>query len=243
MVISSSPASLGAGATSTAVAVAPRSWPATHPADTQVYAIGNDPLLGRIVDAPHCGGVVTLTERERLERLVRMLLARVQSPSPCHTVLVVDGLPAVRNAIDALGGDLHERFDELLVVGPSARLTAVVTSDQTVLPLAATARATQRWVLRLADTSSAAMLDLRAAEAVGADAPPGRLIALPERLEAQVVAPEDVGAWPIVRGRRAPTIDTLPTRRMPPRSAAAPATATGSRCRSASTPRCSASPR
>lgn len=203
--------SLGSGTTSTAIttlrALAAR-WP---PERLHVYAIGNDARLRELGALPHCGAVVALSERERLERLVRVLRARVESPGDPHVVLLVDGLPAARTAIDALGGDLHERFEELLASGPTAGLTALVTSDQAVLPISISARATQRWVLRLADASSAALLDLRSHEVLGDGAPAGRLVALPERLEAQIVAPATSASWPVAAGHAsAPPIELLP---------------------------------
>ncbi len=202
--------SLGSGTTTTAMTVVRALMARCPPEDLQIYVIGNDERLRELETAPHCGAVVALAERERLERLLRVLRARVDAPPACHTVVVIDGLPAVRTAVDGLGGDLHERFDELLTDGPPAGMTALVTSDQTVLPLAVTARATQRWIMRLADAPSAALLDLPAAETLGEGTPPGRLVALPEHLEAHVVAPEVARRWSVHPGPPAPSITVLP---------------------------------
>lgn len=169
--------------------------------------------LAALTDLPHCGGVIGHADGERLERLIRVLHARIRGrpAGAADVVVVIDGVPAVRSAVDALGGDLHERFDEVIADGPAAGVTVLATTDQPVLPLALTARSPQRWIMRLADPAGAALLDLPSAEALAADAPPGRLVALPERCEAQLVAPDVAQTWTPRSGQGPPAIGLLPT--------------------------------
>jgi S-DNA-T family DNA segregation ATPase FtsK/SpoIIIE len=206
---------LGSGTTSAALAVVRGLAAQVRPEALHVYVLDGrgDPGLRSLAGLPHCGGVVGVADAERLERTVRLLHARTRSrpSSAADVVVVVDGLPALRSAVDAIGGDLHERFDDVLADGPAAGVTVLATTDQPVLPLALTARATQRWIMRLADPTMASLLDVSSVDAIGPDAPPGRLVALPERLEAQVVAPVVAAAWPPVAGIGPAPIGLLPT--------------------------------
>lgn len=207
--------SLGSG-TTTAAITAVRGLTARLPPEAlHVYVLDGrgDDRLGALRALPHCAGVVSVGEPERLERVLRVLHDRTRRrpPRAPDVVVVIDGVPATRTAVDALGGDLHERLDEILADGPAVGVTAIATTDQAVLPMALTARAPQRWIMRLADTAGAALFDLPVTEALGVAAPPGRLVMLPERLEAQVVAPEVSAAWAPQPGAPAPALGVLPT--------------------------------
>jgi S-DNA-T family DNA segregation ATPase FtsK/SpoIIIE len=208
--------SLGSGTTTAAITTVRGLAARYRPEELHVYVIdgrGGEPLaaLGAL---PHCGGVIKVADGERLERLIRVLHARTRTrpEGAPDVILVVDGLPAARGAVDALGGDLHERFDDVVADGPAAGVTAIATTDQPVLPLALTARSSQRWIMRLADPAGAAMLDLPAGDALPADAPPGRLVALPERCEGQLAAPDVSQTWTPRRGDGPDPIGVLPPR-------------------------------
>jgi S-DNA-T family DNA segregation ATPase FtsK/SpoIIIE len=60
------------------------------------------------------------------------------------------------------------------------------------VPLGLVTRSVQRWVLRLADPLDGSLLGVPTAEVPGHRAPPGRVVALPERLIGQVLSPDQL---------------------------------------------------
>ena len=200
--------SAGSGATSTLFTLAahvlssrPTGAPATH-----VYVLDGrgDPLLASLAGHPRCGAVVAVHERERLIRL----LHRLREPTTTAddeqpgVVLLIDGLDAVRRALDDLDTEAEfEALHELLMAGERSRLTVVATVEHAAaVPAAWLARCPHRWVLHVHDPHDAGTLGVAAAR-VPPPGMPGRLLVATSGLTAQLVAP---GAVPLFGVPREP---------------------------------------
>lgn len=193
--------SAGSGATSALFTLATNLLAArpTNAAPTHLYVLDGrgDPLLGSLAGHPRCGAVVGVHERERLIRL----LQRLREPAPSAegqrptVVLLIDGLDAVRRALDDL--DTEAEFDalhDLLAAGDQTGPTVVATVEQAgAVPTTWLARCPHRWVLHLHDPHDAVHLGVPAAQVPPAGLP-GRLLVAGSGLTAQLVAP---GAVPL----------------------------------------------
>jgi S-DNA-T family DNA segregation ATPase FtsK/SpoIIIE len=124
--------------------------------------------LGPLVDLPHCGGVVLANERERQQRLIRMLRReldrRRQLPPPARAALativtMIDGWPAfVADYQDITGQELVESLIRVCSDGPEVGIHVIITADRgggISHLIASTVR--QRWAFRLADVGDYAI--------------------------------------------------------------------------------------
>jgi S-DNA-T family DNA segregation ATPase FtsK/SpoIIIE len=192
---------VGAGCTSTLLVVAARH----HVADDPGEVDGEVVVIDAVGDArwteaaAAVGAVVRVTETERLVRVVhalsREIAARRRSTigSPSRLVVMIDGIGAVRSVLGDLDHELLDDFDRLLADGPGVGVVvAAAASDMASVPLGLVTRSVQRWVLRLADPLDGSLLGVPTAEVPGHRAPPGRVVALPERLIGQVLSPDQL---------------------------------------------------
>lgn len=143
---------------------------------------------------PHCGGVVTPQELERVDRLFAMLSALIDERREqfgrvgvaslgeyrAHerlpwVVVLLDGLLAFRSAFENVdNGELVDRLPQLISDGRSVGVHFAVTAERRAGMFSGVAGALScRVVLRMADPDEYAWLGLAAA-ARGAVLPPGR---------------------------------------------------------------------
>ena len=156
-----------------------------------VDARGDDGLTA-LASIAHCGGVVRLTEDERLHRLLARLVEAIdrrlgvdgtRAGSEPDLVLMIDGYGSLRASLGSI--DRQATFDLLQRVvtdGPAVGIAAVIADESgaaiTMVPVA------HRWLFHFDDPSVARGFGLRTAP-VAADKP-GRLRILGSGLEAQV---------------------------------------------------------
>jgi S-DNA-T family DNA segregation ATPase FtsK/SpoIIIE len=193
---------VGAGSTSTLMVVAARQCGSDGDTSHEVVVIDavGDPRW--VSAAPALAGLVRVAETERLVRLVRALHGeivtrrRAADAATSRVVVVIDGIGAVRSALADLDHDLVDEFDRVVADGPGVGVVvAAGAPDTTSVPLGLVTRSSQRWVLRLADPLDGSLLGVHPSEVPGHRAPPGRLLAMPERLTGQVLCPTEVD-WP-----------------------------------------------
>lgn len=199
--------SAGSGVTSTLLTVVDQAMAAREDADVYVIDARGDARWAAVATHPRCGAVVELHERERLTRL----LHRVRKPDSGTTLLVVDGLDALRRALD----DPHtaSEFDALEQVLTDAGSTLVIVAgaeSAAALPMGFLNRCPARWVLHLHDAHDAALLGV-AARAVP-PAVPGRLVIAGADVAAQVVAPRAPLPVAPTRSTTTPPISVVPER-------------------------------
>jgi S-DNA-T family DNA segregation ATPase FtsK/SpoIIIE len=187
---------VGSGCTSTLLVVAERQSRQDDSGDEVVVIDALGDVRWTEVERA-VGAVVRVAETERLVRTMRTLSGEVagrrrSSGDPrSRIVLVVDGVGVLRSVLGELDHDLLDEFDRLLADGPGVGVVvAAAASDMASVPLGLVTRSVQRWVLRLADPLDGALLGVPAAQVPGHRAPPGRVVALPERLVGQVVSPD-----------------------------------------------------
>lgn len=171
--------------TSTALALA-RSTP---PEELCIY--GLDAASGGLAPLealPHCGGVVRVDEEERVQRLLRVLLRRVEqrgarggahdSPEagPSKTVLLLDDLGSFAHQYDRPGLDSpYEQLQQILAGGRAAGVHVILTASRRgALPAALAAHIGQRLVLRMPTEEDMLSLGLDAKTVRGARLPVGR---------------------------------------------------------------------
>jgi S-DNA-T family DNA segregation ATPase FtsK/SpoIIIE len=189
---------VGAGCTSTLLVVA------AGLADVEVVVIDAIGDARWETAAPALGAVVRVTETERLVRAVHSvsheIATRRRATEECRSliVVVIDGVGAVRSVLGDLDHELLDEFDRILADGPSVGVVvAAAAADMASVPLGLVTRSVQRWVLRLADPLDGALLGVPSAEVPAHRSPPGRVVALPERLTGQVLCPDQL-TWPTV---------------------------------------------
>jgi len=146
--------------TSTALALARSS----SPEDLSIYCL--DAASGGLAPLqalPHCGGVVMLDEEERVHRLLRLLLRRVEQrgaragaqaprdPGPTTTVLLLDDFGSFAQQYDRPGtGSPYEQLQQILSAGRAAGVHVVLTASRRgALPGALATHFGQRLVLRM----------------------------------------------------------------------------------------------
>lgn len=164
-------------------------------AGVHVYAVtGAGPAVASLAPHPLVGDVVRAVEVERLVRLVRMLTAEVvrrrdgRSAGEAPPLLViVDGLPAVRAALDEPGTQpVLDALDALLADGPSVCIRWAVSIDRAAsVPARVLAAFAERWVLAHADAGDAVL----GGSTPPSSAPPGRVVVHPSGLTAQLRQP------------------------------------------------------
>lgn len=148
---------------------------------------------------PHCGDVIALADRERVDRLVMELAAEVQQRQAMpaaerhgqpRVIVLIDGLGPVRTALDdpAVTNNAWVRLQRVLADGPTVNIVCALTIDRPALitgPIGALAE--QRWVFRLADRIDYSLFGVRGAEV--APMPRMRCLVVSSGLYAQVADP------------------------------------------------------
>jgi len=158
--------SVGAGLTSTLIAVASAACAARRPAELElvvVDAVGDD-RLDALAGLAHCAGVVRPHETERLARAIARLcdeIARRRAePDRCAGILVVavDGLSTLRAVLaDPELAHIAAEVDAVLRDGPAVGVVALLADHGSVLG-GATYPVATRWVFERCDDTAAALV-------------------------------------------------------------------------------------
>ncbi len=205
----------GSGVTSTLMLLG--TVAATDGSGCHLYVIDGrgDQALATFERSPRCGGLVRLHERERLIRLINRLAdevgQRIADPTvPRYPIVVlVDGLDAVRSALDDLETAAEfEMVDMIIALGAAHDVVVVCAFDRVAaIPSSTLARCAQRWIFHLTDPLDAAGLGIAAADVPGPRQ--GRIVVAASGLEAQLM----VGPLPLpacVDGTIPPPVECLP---------------------------------
>lgn len=143
--------------------------------------------LTPLADLPHCGGVISVEDEERVERLFRELQRRIdrriasrrgqrEGSDRQRTVLLLDDIGSFAHHYDHPGLDsAYEGLQRVLASGRNAGVHVVVTAARRGdLPAALAAHIGQRLALRMATEEDMLSLGLDAKTIRGARLPPGR---------------------------------------------------------------------
>jgi S-DNA-T family DNA segregation ATPase FtsK/SpoIIIE len=136
---------------------------------------------------PHCGGVVMVDEEERVQRLLRLLLRRVESrdsgfavpgadvSEPESAVLLLDDFGSFAHRYDRPGmGSVYEQMQQIVAGGRAAGVHVVLTASRRgALPAALATHFTQRLVLRMTTEEDMLSLGLDTKTVRGARLPVG----------------------------------------------------------------------
>lgn len=158
------------------------------PDELRIYGIdGGSGHLMPLENLPHCGSVVPLHDEERVARLMRQLVDRVEkhpaagssgslSSGVRRTVLLLDDLGSFANQYDKPGTDTpYEQLYKLLTAGRAAGVHVVFTAARRgAVSSAFNAHIGQRLVLRMQTEEELLALGLDARKIRGAKLPPGR---------------------------------------------------------------------
>ncbi len=218
--------------TSTGLALA-RSAP---PAELCIY--GLDAASGDLAPLealPHCGGVVRVDDQERVQRLLRILLRRIEgrgarpgsqrrpSAEQATTVLLLDDFGSFAHQYNRPGFESpYEQLQQILSGGRAAGVHVVLTASRRgALPAALAAHIGQRLVLRMPTEEDMLSLGLDAKTVRGARLPVGRgftqesrefHVAVPTRDGAPLALEQAVSSVPAESAAAVETIDVLPAR-------------------------------
>ncbi|MFK8026294.1 MAG: FtsK/SpoIIIE domain-containing protein [Ilumatobacter sp.] len=205
--------SAGSGRTSTLLAVAASTCRSLPPSRLHLFVIDarGDGALDGLASIAQCGGVLRATETERLDRLLRRLVATIDrrvagaDADGADVVLMIDGGASVRNALSPLDRqDGMDRLRRVIDDGPACRVTTVVTEDAASTPLL---QSGARWVFAV-DDPALARAHLGAVPSVAAHRP-GRLRIVGCGLEAQVVHGAPGLVEVAARDRSRPVVDPI----------------------------------
>jgi DNA segregation ATPase FtsK/SpoIIIE, S-DNA-T family len=170
--------------------------------DVDCYAVdAGSQALAPLAELPNVGAVVRAGERERAERLVRMLAdelaqrrAQVAAtgalgPDAATIVVLLDNYAAFVAAFDDVAGlAVLDSFARIVADGPALGIVTVASADRsTAVPPATAATIAQRLVFRLSDRHDYGTFGLRPAD-VG-DLPDGRAVDVVSGLHVQIAAP------------------------------------------------------
>ena len=183
--------SAGSGVTSTLLTLANQTMSASKDADVYVIDARGDDRWVALATHPRCVAVVRLQEGERLHRLLHRL--RIQAHGrhgvAVETLLIIDGLDALRRALDDL--ETAREYDALehILADASSDSIAIVAGAESAasLPVAFLNRCPARWVLHLNDAHDAALLGVAARHVP--PAVPGRIVIAGSESMAQIAAP------------------------------------------------------
>jgi S-DNA-T family DNA segregation ATPase FtsK/SpoIIIE len=168
--------------TSTALALARSATPEELGIYCLDAASGN---LAPLAELPHCGGVVTVDEEERVQRLLRMLLRSVErrgaqdgsrdAESPHRTVLLLDDFGTFAHHYDRPGSSSpYDQLQRILAGGRAAGVHVILTASRRgALPAALATHFGQRLVLRMPTEEDMLSLGLDAKTIRGARLPVG----------------------------------------------------------------------
>ncbi len=196
--------------TSTALALAE----AAPPQQLGIYALdAGGGHLAPLAELAHCGAVVSAEDEERVERLFRELLRRIERGVAARraqgaagaaeqtTVLLLDDLGSFAHQYDRPGfGSAYESLQRVLAGGRNASVHVLLTASRRGdLPSALAAHIGQRLVLRMPTEEDMLSLGLERKAVRGAHLPPGRGFTQASD-EFQVAVPVRDGAqWPLER--------------------------------------------
>ena len=208
----------GMGGTGALVSLGARLALADPTVELFVIDAMGDARLHALESAPHCAGVVGLHQRERLVRLLALLdgerrTRKVAGPGVArsHMVLMIDGVGALRSALDA-----DDRFDQLsqldsiMAEGPAVGIVVVLATNQPgSVPSWMLSHIAQRWIMHLADPLDAVLLGVP--PALVPAAVPGRLVDATSRREAQLALCDPTQSFPVAVRRQQRSLGELPT--------------------------------
>ncbi len=185
--------SAGSGVTSTLLTLASQTLAAPVKADVYVIDARGDSRWRGLEAHSRCIAVVQLHEGERLHRLLHRLQTqlRVQGAGSDNmgTLLIVDGLDALRRSLDDLNTAAeYDALEQVLADADTAGITVVAGAESAAsLPMAFLNRCPARWVLHLHDPHDAALLGVAAKHVP--PAVPGRIVIAGSDAMAQLVSP------------------------------------------------------
>ncbi|MGH3767320.1 MAG: FtsK/SpoIIIE domain-containing protein, partial [Pseudonocardiaceae bacterium] len=219
---------VGSGTTTALASLALSLAASATPDDLHLYVLdfgagGLAPLEG----LPHIGAVITATEGERQQRLLRWLRAELdrrrelgadQRDEP-RVVLLLDGYAAFRADYDDPAVEWAQDYlARIISEGPAVGILTVASADRIgAVPGALSSTVSQKWVLRLADPYDYAAFGLKY-QSVGV-LPPGRAVIAATGQLIQIGLPAPALSAAVARvtagrpaaNRRPVTLSTLPT--------------------------------
>jgi S-DNA-T family DNA segregation ATPase FtsK/SpoIIIE len=185
----------------------------------QVYGIDfSSRGLDMLGELPHVGAIIAADERDRINRLLRTLMATVDDrarryasvragtitdyrrlagqPGEARILLMLDGYSAFRQHYEMLdGGKWFEALNTLAADGRPLGIHVIVTADRlSALPARLTSAIQRRLIMRLADDSDYGMLGIGRG-VLGHESPPGRAVLSGAELQVAVLggAPDNMG--------------------------------------------------
>ncbi len=185
----------------------------------QVYGIDfSSRGLDMLGELPHVGAIIAADERDRINRLLRTLMAiaddrarrfasvragtitdyrRLASrPAEPRILVLLDGYSAFRQQYELLdGGKWFEALNALAADGRPLGIHVIVTADRlSALPARLTSSIQRRLIMRLADENDYAMAGIGRG-ILGPDAPAGRAVLSGAELQVAVLggAPDNIG--------------------------------------------------
>lgn len=194
---------IGSGTTSTAFSIALSLLRSNPPSATHIYVLDGhgEPRYDSIASTEHCGGVVRLGERERVDRLLRRLSCELDQRTLTgertpEIVMVVDGLGSVRSSLAPIErGDAATRLDRVLRDGPAVGIVSCITTDGSAVPASIPGH---RWLFDAPDRTART-------------ATPGRIGLSDSGLSAQtIVETEPLASIPCGGHGGPPPIEVLP---------------------------------
>lgn len=200
----------GSGSTAALAALALGLATRHRPDEVHLYVLDmGSQQLGPLAALPHVGAVVGAGERERQERLLRLLreeLSRRQELARLGgdvgalpvVVLVVDSWGGLEAALDDVPGmALKDGLARVVADGPALGLCVVASADRVnAVPVSLSALISEKLVLRLADAGDAGVFGLRRKDL--ADVPPGRAVHVPSGRDAQLLLVDAAALPPAV---------------------------------------------
>ncbi|GAB2896658.1 FtsK/SpoIIIE domain-containing protein [Streptomyces mayteni] len=186
---------------------------ASHLTTDQLHIYGIDAGgggLSALETLPHCGSVVSRHDPERLDRLVRRLMAELterqshiaredvtsiselraklpKAERPAHVLLLIDGWDALNSMLDKYdGGRLLDELLRLLREGAAAGIHVIATSERILLGGRPAQHNDRRLLLRQTDRMDFAAAGINR-RSVPERIPPGRGWFTPGATEAQIL--------------------------------------------------------
>jgi DNA segregation ATPase FtsK/SpoIIIE, S-DNA-T family len=195
---------IGSGTTTTLTTVIAQRTRTAPGCEIYLIDARGDRTLDRLDALPQCAGVIRLHETERLHRVLAALTgviderraaagttapargdAGVGADQPADIVLAVDGLVALRRALDdSATAEMATALDRVLAEGPPVGVVTVAVVEPDGSSAAVLARFAERWVFHLDDASFGPLLGVPSARVPGKI--PGRLVVASSGLEAHV---------------------------------------------------------
>ena len=189
---------------------------------------GGGGALAELDALAHCAAVVRADEEERVHRLLRTLVRRVEQPASSERdvrrfVLLLDDFDAFTQQYNRPGGDSpYQMLERILTGGRAAHVHVVLSASRRgSVPASLASSFGQRLILRMTTEEELLSLGLDSKSVRGARLPPGRgfttesaefQIAVPARDGAPVPFAEAAAELRAERPADIPAIATLPER-------------------------------